>query len=198
MSHDDDRAHAVPASPPEGGRPRTQVCVLLACFAGAKRAAKIRGQLDKRITGGGDAILDQVVVKVNAKRKARVYDPRRTRVGILTSALTWGIFGLLAGGLQGLGVWAVLGAVCGGLYAYYTEHLLTKDELKRIGGRLPGDSSAILVFVQGTDPQRVLSATASFEPATASTAAIGADLSARAYSGASNPVETSAALAGAA
>src|SRR5271169_2019452 len=146
MSHDDDRAHAVPASPPEGGRAGTQVCVLLACFAGAKRAGTIGGPLGKRLTGGGDTVLDQVVLKVDAKHKALVYDPRRTVAGILTSALTWGIFGLLAGGLRGLGVWAVLGAVCGGLYAYYSEHLLTKDELKRIGGRLPGDSSAIVAF----------------------------------------------------
>ena len=87
----------------------------------------------------------------------------------------------------------MLGAICGGLYAYYTEHLLRKNELKRIGGRLPGNSSAIVAFVQGTDPRRVLSATASFEPTAASAAAIAADLSARAYSGAANPLETSAA-----
>ena len=43
----------------------------------------------------------------------------------------------------------MLGAVCGGLYAYYFEHLLTKDELKRVGGRLPADSSAIVAFVRG-------------------------------------------------
>ena len=92
----------------------------------------------------------------------------------------------------------MLGAICGGLYAYYTEHLLTKDELKRIGGRLPSNSSAIVAFVQGTDPRRVLSSTASYQPATASVAAVTADLSAQAYSGASNPLETSTAPAGAA
>jgi len=197
MSHDDP-APAVPARPPAGGSAGTQVCVLLACFHGAKQAAKIRGPLAKRITSGGDRVMDQVILKVDAKHKAQVYDPRRTVVGVLTSALTWGVFGLLAGGLEGLGVWAVLGAVCGGLYAYYTEHLLTKNELKRIGGRLPGDTSAIVAFVQGADPRRVLSSAASCEPATASAAAIAADLSARAYSGASNPLETSAAPAGAA
>ena len=89
------------------------------------------------------------MVAINAKRRARVHDPRRTLGGTLTPALTWGIFGLLAGGLERLAVWAVLGAVCGGLYAYYFEHLLTKDELKRVGGRLPADSSAIVAFVRG-------------------------------------------------
>src|SRR5215212_11305913 len=193
-----DPADALPAWAPQDGGAGAELCVLLACFAGAKRAAQIRRQLDKRIGQSGDAVLDQVVLKVTAKRKALVYDPRRTLAGSLTPALTWGIFGLLAGGLQGLAVWAVLGAICGGLYAYYTEHLLTKDELKRIGGRLPSNSSAIVAFVQGTDPRRVLSSTASYQPATASVAAVTADLSAQAYSGASNPLETSTAPAGAA
>ena len=135
------------------------------------------------------------MVKVDAKHKAQVYDPRRTLAGTLTPALTWGIFGLLAGGLQGLAVWAVLGAVCGGLYAYYAEHLLTKDERKRIGGRLPPSSSAIVAFVRGSDPGRLLSATASCQPATASVAAVAPDLSARVYAGATPSVESSTAAA---
>ena len=191
-------AGALPAGAPRDAGAGAELCVLLACFAGRKRAAKIRRQLDKRIGQGGDAILDQVVVEVDAKRKARVHDPRRTLAGTLTPALTWGIFGLLAGGLESLAVWAVLGAVCGGLYGYYFEHLLTKDELKRIGGRLPGDSSAIVAWVRGADPRRILSSTASYQPATASVAAVTADLSAQVYSGAAQPVETSATPAGAA
>jgi uncharacterized membrane protein len=189
-------ADALPARAPQDGGAGTELCVLLACFAGPKQAAKIRRQLNKRIEQSGDAILDQVVLKVDAKHKALVYDPRRTLAGSLTPALTWGIFGLLAGGLQGLAVWAVLGAICGGLYAYYTEHLLTKDELKRIGSRLPGNSSAIVAFVRGPDPRRVLSATAASQPATASVAAVTADLSTQVYSDAAQPVETSATPAG--
>src|ERR1700754_1862027 len=91
-----------PARPPHGASAGTQLCVLLACFAGPKQAAKIRRQLDKRIGQSGDAILDQVIVKINAQRKALVYHPRRTLAGILTPALTWGAFGLLAGGLTSL------------------------------------------------------------------------------------------------
>ena len=186
---------ATPARHNSGGA-GTQLCVLLACFAGSKRAGKIRRGLDKQIGQGGDTVLDQAILKINAKGKALVYDPRRTWAGFLTPALTWGIFGLLAGGLQGLGVWAIVGAICGGVYAYYYEHLATKDELKRIGRRLPDNSSTIVAFIQGTDPRRILSSTASFQPATASAAAIGADLSAQAYSGASNPLQTSATPAG--
>jgi uncharacterized membrane protein len=182
----------VPASTPRDPDASAELCVLLACFAGRKQAAKIRRRLDERIRQGGDAILDQVVVAVNAKRKARVHDPQRTLGGTLTPALTWGIFGLLAGGLQSLAVWAVLGAVCGGLYAYYFEHRLTKDELTRIGGRLPGNSSAIVAWVRGPDPRRILSSTASYQPTTASVAAIRADLSAQVHGGDAQPTKAAA------
>jgi uncharacterized membrane protein len=185
-------ADPVPARAPPEGVAGTELCVLLACFAGRSQATKIRRQLDKRLGQSGGAILDEVIVAVNAKGKARVHDPRRTLAGTLTPALTWGIFGLLAGGLESLAVWAVAGAICGGLYAYYYEHLLTKDELKRIGGRLPSGSSAIVAFVRGPDPQRVLSCAASFEPATASVAAVTADLSAQVYSRAAPPATASA------
>ena len=193
-----DQAGSLAAEAPGGdGADTEELCVLLACFAGSKRAATIRRQLDERIDQGDDAILDQVVVRINAKGKAQVHDPRRTLAGALTPALTWGIFGLLAGGLKSLAVWAVVGAICGGLYGYYFEHLLTKNELKRIGGGMPGDSSAIVAFVRAADPRRVLSSAASFQPTTASVAAVTADLSAQVYSGAAEPVERSAAPAGA-
>ena len=167
-------------------------CLLLACFAGSKRAAKIHRELNKRIDQGGDALLGEVVVKVDSKHKVQVHDPRRVVAGTLTPALTWGIFGLLAGGVKGLAIWAVVGAICGGLYAYYSEHLLTKDELKRIGGRLPVDSSAIVAFVRAADPRRLLSSAASSEPTTASVAEITPDLSAQVHNGATHPEEASA------
>ena len=167
-------------------------CLLLACFAGSKRAAKIHRELNKRIDQGGDALLGEVVVKVDSKHKVQVHDPRRVVAGTLTPALTWGIFGLLAGGVKGLAIWAVVGAICGGLYAYYSEHLLTKDELKRIGGRLPVDSSAIVAFVRAADPRRLLSSAASSEPTTVSVAEITPDLSAQVHNGDTHPEEASA------
>ena len=170
----------------------TEQCILLACFAGPDRAAKVHRDLNKRIVAGGDAILDEVLVRVNSKHTAQVHDPRRTLAGILTPMLTWGLFGLAAGGVESLAVWAVIGAICGGLYAYYFEHRLTKDELKRIGGRLPGDSSAVVAFLRGTDPRRLLASVASYEPTTASVAEIAPDLSARVHSGAGQSKETSA------
>jgi len=184
-------AHPASADPPGTTAP-TRVCLLLACFRGARTAARARRTLDRQLTGG-DAVLDEVILRVNARHRA---DPRRVIAGTLTSALTWGVFGLITGGVASGGVWAIIGAVCGGLFAYCTEHLLTKDELKRLGGRLPGDSSAIAAFVAAADARQVLTAAAPCRPATASVAAIGADLSARVVAGTTLPVESSSAPAG--
>ena len=165
--------------------------VLLGCFDGTKAAGKARRSLDAQLKAQGAALLDSVVIQVNAKHKASVYDPRRVVQGTLTAALTWGLFGLVAGGLKSAAIWAILGAVCGGLWAYYTEHLLRKDELARIGARLPASSSALVIFAESSDPRSLLKATAAHAPATASVAAVGDDLGARVFAGATDPIEVS-------
>jgi uncharacterized membrane protein len=162
--------------------PDIRLCVLLACFSGAKGASKVRRALGKGIRRQGDAVLDEVVLSVDPHGKVRVHDPRKVIAGTLTPALTWGAFGLVTGGLQSFGLWAVLGAICGGLFSYYRLSRLTKDQRKRIGEHLPADSSALTVFVQGADPQRILASAVASAPMDASVAAIASDLSARVWS----------------
>ena len=185
-----------PATASQAHAPDTELCMLLACFGDVKQAARIRRSLDRRIVEAGDTVLDEVVLRVDARHGTRVYDPRRVLAGALTAAVTWGVFGLLTGGVASGGLWAIVGAVCGGLYAYFAEHLFTKDELKRLGQRLPAGSSAITAFVRTDDARRVLASAAPAKPAQASVAAISADLSARVVTGATMPVETSAAPPG--
>ena len=189
-------AHPASADTP-GATAQTRVCLLLACFRGARTATRARKTLGRRLTAGGDAILDEVILRVDSRHRARVYDPRRVIAGTLTSALTWGVFGLITGGVASGGLWAIIGAVCGGLFAYSAEHLLTKDELKRIGGRLPGDSSAIAAFVAAGDGKRVLASAEPCQPVRASVAAIGADLSAQVLTRAVPPVGSPPAAPGA-
>ena len=169
-----------------------RLCVLLACFAGDKRAAKARSAIGKRIRGHGDSILDEIVVTVDPKRRLRLRYPRQAIAGALTAALTWGVFGLITGGVQGLGVWAILGALCGGLFSYYSLSRLTKDQRKSIGQHLPAGSSALAVWVKGSDPQRVLAAATPSAPAVASVAAIGSDLSGQVVQTADSPDGSSA------
>jgi len=174
------------------GSGHRQLGVLLACFSGTKTAGRLEGQLNAQ----DDALLDTVVLQVNAKHKASVHDPRRVVQGTLTAALTWGLFGLVAGGLKSAAIWAILGAVCGGLWAYYTEHLLRKGELARIGAQLPANSSALVTFVESRDPRTLLKATAAHAPATASVAAVDDDLDARVFAGATDPIEVSRSTGG--
>jgi hypothetical protein len=180
------------------GSGHRQLGVVLVCFDKLKAAAKARRPLEGKLRSDGAGLLDSVVLRVNAKHKASVYDPRRVVQGTLTAALTWGLFGLVAGGLKSAAIWAILGAICGGLWAYYTEHLLRKHELARIGARLPANSSALVIFAESSDPRSLLKATAAHAPATASMAAVGDDLGARVFAGATDPVEVSRSPAGAA
>src|SRR5689334_24602269 len=76
-------------------------------------------------------------------------------------------------------------------------YLLRKDDLTRIGARLPADSSALLTFAETSDPRSLVKATTGHEPATASVAGIGDDLAAHVFNGATDPIEQPARPAGA-
>jgi uncharacterized membrane protein len=177
------------------GQHLTQLCVLLTSFAGTKtmRANRARPVIEEALRASGGRVLDEVVFEVDPKGKAHLYDPRRTLAGLLTSALTWGLFGLAASGgsLISLVIWAALGAVAGGLYAYFTEHLLSKNQLTRIGERVGPDRSALTVWAEAADAERLLAATARLQPTTASVAAIADDLSATVFAGPGSLVESS-------
>jgi uncharacterized membrane protein len=134
----------------------SRLCVVLACFPERKDARRARHRLANALHADGATVVDDVIVVVNGKGRARVHDPSRVLAGILTAALTWGLFGLCSGGGIGLLVWGVLGAICGGGYAYFAEHVLTKNQLQLVGGHLPASSSAIVAFAEAADRDAVL------------------------------------------
>jgi uncharacterized membrane protein len=163
--------------------------VLLVCFDGPGSAGKARRRIDAELRSSGAVILDTTVLKVSAKHRASVHDPRQVLIGTLTPALTWGLFGLIASGWLGLVIWAAVGAICGGLFTYYDVHNATKTELAHIGSRLPANSSALLTFAETTDAGRLLSASAAQHPSVASVAAITDDMSVRVFTGPERPDE---------
>ena len=175
------------------------VAVALVCFAGEKDAAKARKPFEERLRSNGDAVLQTTILRVDTKRKAAVHDPHRVLAGTLTAALTWGLFGLVAGTdkVESAIVWAVLGAICGGLYAYTSEHLLTKSDLARIGSRLAPGSSALIAYAEASGPEGLLAAAGACAPSAASVVTIDADLVARVFAGATAPVEVSHSSSGA-
>ena len=168
-----------------------RTAVALLCFGDKRAAARVRRALEPKLRANGDVVLQTTVLQVNSKHKASVHDPRRVLAGTLTAALTWGLFGLVAGTnkVESAIVWAVLGAICGGTYAYVAEHLLTKEELARIGGRLHPNSSALLTYAETADPKRLLTSAGAHAPSAGSVAWIDSDLKPTVFAGATNPVE---------
>jgi hypothetical protein len=68
--------------------------------------------------------------------------------------------------------------------------------LTRIGAQLPAGSSALVTFAETRDSRGLLKATVAHGPATASVAAIGEDLGARVFAGATDPSKSRAAPGG--
>jgi outer membrane lipoprotein SlyB len=169
---------------------KAPLCVVLAAFPGHKGAGRARRELDSAFRSVGAKVLDEVVLTVNAKRRTRVHDPHRVVAGTLTSTLTWGLFGLATsdGSASGLVIWGVLGAICGGAFAYATEHVLTKSELRRVGGQLAADSSVLVTYLRDADERLVLER-ATTVAARASTATVGTDLSVRVSDSGANGAE---------
>src|SRR5689334_13845865 len=152
--------------------------VLLACFRGAKNAAQNRRAVERRLRRDGNHVLETTVVEVTTAGKVSVRDPRRVLLGALTSALTWGIFGLVSGGWPSLVFSAVLGAVWGGWAAQSHAHHPTGAQLARAAARLPPDSSLLLVFAGATNAESVLAAGEAVSATVSSVASIADDLSA--------------------
>jgi hypothetical protein len=152
---------------------------LLACFAGKKTAAKRQRGLAAELRSHGDHVLDTTVVEVDSNHKARVYDPHRVLAGALTSALTWGLFGLVTGGVASLVASAALGVAWGGWMARAHAHHATGAQLARAGAHLPADSSALLTFAQTTNTRSILAAARAHDATVVSVAAIADDLRAR-------------------
>jgi hypothetical protein len=167
------------------------VAVVLVCFSGKKGASHARKPFEEQLRSNGDHVLQTTVLEVDGKHKASVHDTRRVLAGTLTAAVTWGLFGLVAGTnkVESTIVWAVIGAVCGGAFAYLSEHVLTKAELGRIGGRMAPDTSALITYAETTDPVRLLAAAQPHAPSAASVAVIDADLGARVFAGSAAPIE---------
>jgi uncharacterized membrane protein len=158
---------------------RASLVAVLVCFGGRKRAARARRDLESELRSSGNVVLDTTVLQIDAKQKASVFDPHRVVAGALTSALTWGLFGFVSGGVVSLLVSAALGALFGAQAARAHGHHVTGRQLERLGKQLPASSSALLTFTESRDVQGVPTAAAGQQPSTVSVAAISDDLGVR-------------------
>lgn len=157
-----------------------RLALSLLCFGDAKAAGETRKPLNERLEQAGDRALDEVVLRVSKRGHVRVYDPHRVFAGTLTALGTWGAFGLVAssGRLSSFVLWGVIGAISGGGYAYLSEHLLTRQELKKLGNLLGPETSTLFSSVETRDPEAVGAAAAESSPVTSSVVSIDPELSA--------------------
>ena len=121
---------------------------------------------------------DTTVLRVDGNHKATVHDPRRVIAGALTPLLTWGVFGYVTGGISSMIVSGLLGAVCGGFFAYRDVHHATKAQLTHLGKALQAGSSALLTFTETPDGRALLEDAAREGASAASVALIDNDLDA--------------------
>jgi len=178
--------------PHEAGKAsRRQLGILLACFGDRNAAGKARRPIEEKLRSDGDVVMDTIELQVHAKHKASVHDVSRLWKGTAVVTLTWGLFGLAANGWKGLVIWAVVGAVCGAGFTYYSVHHVSEAELASIGTHMPANSSALIEFVETSDPRRLVASTAGHRPSAASAAVIAPALDATVFAGADNPLEVS-------
>jgi len=163
--------------------------ILLVCFDEPKRAQQVKEALGKEIKQGGDLILDEMVMRVDEKRRVYVYEMGKAARGAAVVAVTWGAFGLLTGGLRGLVIWAVIGAVCGGIYMYYVAHTLSDAELKNIARCMPPNSSVLLAFLKTSHAQQIIDSVSRYSPAASSLVTVGEGMATSVISGTSDKAE---------
>lgn len=160
--------------------------ILLVSFDEPKRAQQVKEALAKEIKQGGDLILDEMVMRVDEKRKVHVYEMGKAVRGAAIVAVTWGVFGLLSGGLRDLVIWAVLGALCGGIYVYYVVHTLSDAELKNIARCMPPNSSLLLAFLKTSQAQQIIDFASRYTPSVSTLVTVGESMETRVISGTSD------------
>src|SRR5919199_1786485 len=85
---------------------------------------------------------------------AKAMDEKKQRRGARCPPGPTAAFGAAAHRLRraGMVASAVIGAICGGVFAYRDVHHATKSQLARLGKAVPANSSALLTFADAPDP----------------------------------------------
>ena len=159
--------------------------------AGRARATRARKTLGRRLPpAGGDAILNEVILRVDSRHRAGVCDPHRVIAGTLAFGADLGRLRLdHRRGDQPGGLKAVVDGMYGGLLAYSTQHPLHQ---RRTEAHRPAACPATRPRSRHSSrprtSERVLASAEPCQPVRASVAAIGADLSAQVLTRAVPPV----------
>ena len=135
--------------------------ILAFVFAGEKRAQEVASEVkwDTRAAADemGMKIISRAVVAVDATGKTHVHETAHGAEGAAIGAVAGGLLSLI-GGPAGLLVWAIGGAVIGGIAGKHVGRAVPESDLKALGEQLPPNSSALLILVEDKDAEAVIDA----------------------------------------
>ena len=133
--------------------------ILAFVFSGEKRAHEVASEVKWDTRAAADAmgmkIISRAVVAVDARGKTHVHETAHGTKGAAIGAVAGGLLSLI-GGPAGLLVWAVGGAVIGGIAGKHVGRAVPESDLKALGDQLPPNSSALLILVEDKDAEAVI------------------------------------------
>ncbi|MCW5882627.1 MAG: DUF1269 domain-containing protein, partial [Anaerolineae bacterium] len=142
---------------PEQTAPNTVYHIIAFAFPGQKRADEVVDDLKSSAKAANMKIVTSAVVEVDPKGKTHVDETGHGTAGTAVGLVTGGLLGLI-GGPAGLLVWALGGAVIGGVAGKRAGQVIPKEDLEALGRQLPPNSSAFIVIVEDRDAEAAIDA----------------------------------------
>ncbi len=121
--------------------------VLAIEFTGQDRAKQVADLVNKYQKSAGIKVKAWAVVEVDDKGKAHVKQSGHGGVGTATGMGVGALLGLI-GGPAGLLVWALGGALVGGLAGKYMGHQFDSDEIKALAASMEPNTSGLIVIAE--------------------------------------------------
>ena len=116
-------------------------------FAGEDRAKQVADLINKHQKDAQIKVKAWAVVEVDEKGKSHVKQSGHGGWGAAAGGGTGLLLGLI-GGPAGLLVWALGGALVGGLAGKYIGHQFDEDQLKAVGDTMEPNTSALVLIAE--------------------------------------------------
>lgn len=128
--------------------------IVVVKFAGEDRAKQVVDLAKKQQKKADYKVKTWAVVEVDEKGKAHVKQSGHGGWGAAVGGGTGLLLGLI-GGPAGLLVWALGGALVGGLAGKYLGHQFDEDQLKAVAAEMEPNTSALLMVVEDTMVEKI-------------------------------------------
>ena len=136
--------------------------ILAFAFVGQDTAKQTLSDIKSSGTLAGYDIVAQAIVEQDAKGKVHVHEPGHGGVGAVIGGAIGGVLGMF-GGPAGMLALGAAGAAVGGV-AGHLDRYIPKEDLEELGEALSPDSSALLLLLENTYSEGVITAWAATTP----------------------------------